>query len=102
MLKPCPFCGLMPEARKPPLWGEKQTYELYCTCGRATAWGYSPEEAEQRWNQRWREKGIHGTTKLDPSWDDVPNGITNDIKDTKESPLNPSCDDVPDGREVTE
>ena len=36
-------------------------------------------------------------TKLDHSWDDVPNGITKDIKDTKESPLDPSWDSVPDG-----
>jgi len=39
------------------------------------------------------------SVKLDPSWDDVPNGITYDIKDTNESPLDPSWDDVPDGRE---
>lgn len=36
-------------------------------------------------------------TKLDHSWDDVPNGITKDIKDTKESPLDPSWESVPDG-----
>lgn len=36
------------------------------------------------------------SVKLDPSWDDVPNGIT---KDTKQSTLDPSWDDVPDGLE---